>query len=255
MRRSIIVFIAFVLFFVVWYFNYGVRPFEAMTGTSQAAHYLINYVVAGMIPAAALWLLHKPREIIQSIGLADGFGTGVLFAVLATLPMLIGYACIGTFDREVSADHLLTRVVIAGFFEELIFRGFVFGQLFRYARWGFLPAALLTAVAFGSLHLYQGHDLASSVAAFAVTAAGSIFFSWIYVEWNYNLWCAIWLHTLMNLPWILFSVSASGAVGGMWANLLRAGTVAIAIGLTIAYKKRRGLPYFTNFKSLIVNHA
>lgn len=255
MRRSIIVFTAFALFFVVWYFNYGVRPFEAMTRTSQAAHYLINYVVAGMIPAAALWLLHKPRKIIPSIGLADRFGAGVLFAVLATLPMLIGYACIGTFDREVSADHLLTRVVIAGFFEELVFRGFVFGQLFRYARWGFLPAALLTAVAFGSLHLYQGNDPASAMGAFAVTAAGSVFFSWIYVEWNYNLWCAICLHTLMNLPWIVFSVSASGAVGGMGANLLRAGTVAIAIGLTIAYKKQRGLPYSINFKSLIVNYA
>lgn len=148
----------------------------------------------------------------------------------------------GTFDREVSADHLLTRVVIAGFFEELVFRGFVFGQLFRYARWGFLPAALLTAVAFGSLHLYQGHDLPSALGAFGVTAAGSVFFSWIYAEWNFNLWCVIWLHTLMNLPWIVFSVSASGAVGGIGANILRFGTIAIAIGLTIAYKKRRGYP-------------
>lgn len=255
MRRSVIILTTFVIFFAVWYFNYGVRPFKAMIGTSQAAHYLINYMVAGIVPAFALWLLHRPREIIPSIGLAHGFGTGALFAVLATLPMLIGYACIGTLNRDISADHLLTRVLIAGLFEELFFRGFVFGQLFRYARWGFLPAALLTAVAFGSLHLYQGHDPASSMAAFAITAAGSLFFSWIYVEWNCNLWCAIWLHTLMNLPWIVFSVSASGAVGGMWANLLRAGTVAIAIGLTIAYKKRRGLPYFINFKSLIVNYA
>lgn len=255
MRRTVIILTAFVLFFAVWYFNLGVRPFKAFIGTSQAAHYLINYVVAWCIPAAALWLLHRPREIIPSLGLAHGFGTGMLFAVLATLPMLIGYACTGTFIREISADHLLTRVLIAGFFEELVFRGFVFGQLFRYARWGFLPAALLTAVAFGSLHLYQGNDPASALGAFAVTAAGSVFFSWIYVEWNYNLWCAICLHTLMNLPWIVFSVSADGAVGGIAANVLRFGTLAIAVGLTIAYKKRRGLPYFINFKSLIVNYA
>ena len=255
MRRSVIILTAFVLFFAVWYFNLGVRPFQAIIGTSQSAHYLINYMIAGLIPAAALWLLHRPHEIIPSLGLSREFGTGVLFAVLATLPMLVGYACIGTFDREISADHLLTRVVIAGFFEEVIFRGFVFGHLFRFARWGFLPAALLTAAAFGSLHLYQGHDLASALASFAVTAAGSLFFSWIYVEWNYNLWCAVWLHTLMNLLWILFSVSASGAVGGIGANVLRFGTLAIAVGLTIAYKKRRGLPYFINFKSLIVNYA
>lgn len=255
MRRSIIILTAFVLFFAVWYFNLGVRPFQAIIGASQTAHYLINYMVAGLIPAAALWLLHRPQMIIPSLGLAHGIGVGARFGLLATLPMLIGYACIGAFDREISADHLLTRVVIAGFFEELIFRGFVFGQLFRYARWGFLPAALLTAAAFGSLHLYQGHDPLSALAAFAVTGAGSLFFSWIYVEWQYNLWCAVWLHALMNLPWILFSVSASGAVGGIAANVLRFGTLAIAVGLTIAYKKQRGLPYFINFKSLIVNYA
>lgn len=189
-----------------------------------------------------------------NLGVSRGFGTGVLFAVLATLPMLIGYACIGTSDREISADHLLTRVVIAGFFEALFFRGFSFGQLFRYARWG-SPAALLTAAAFGSLLLYQGHDPLSAPTSFAVTAAGSLFFSWIYVEWNYNLRCATWLHTLMNLPWIFFSVSASSAVGGIAANVLQFGTLAIAVGLTIAYKKQQGLPHFINFKSLIVNYA
>lgn len=186
MRRSVIILTAFVLFFAVWYFNLGVRPFQAFIGTSQTARYLINYMVAGLIPAAALGLLHRPRKMLTSLGMSRGFGPEVLFAVLATLPMLIGYACIGTFDREISADHLLTRVVITGFFDELIFRGFVFGQLFRYARWGF---------------------------------------------------------------------RASGAVGGIAANVLRFGTLAIAVGLTIAYKKRRGLPYFINFKSLIVNYA
>ena len=106
--------------------------------------------------------------------------------------MLTGYAVIGTFDREISIDAAVTWIFVAGFFEELIYRGFVFGQLFRYAAWGFLPAALLTALAFGSLHLYQGHDLLSALSAFGVTALGSFFFSWLYVEWNYNLWSVIW---------------------------------------------------------------
>ena len=255
MRHSIVILAAFALFFVVWYFNLGGWPLRAFTEGSQAAHYFVNYAVAGLIPAVALLLLHRPHEIAAAMGLSRGFGTGALFGALATLPMLVGYAWAGTFNREVSVDHLLTRVVIAGFFEELVFRGFVFGQLFRYARWGFLPTALLTAVAFGSLHLYQGHDLASALGAFAVTAAGSVFFSWIYAEWNFNLWSVIWLHTLMNLPWIVFSVSASGAVGGVWANVLRLGTIAIAITLTVVYKKQRGLPYSINKKSLIFNYV
>ena len=126
-------------------------------------------------------------------------------------------------------------------------------RLFRTARWGFLPAATLTALAFGSLHLYQGDDLISASAAFGVTAAGSIFFSWIYVESENNLWSVIWPHTLMNAPWMLFCVSGSGAVGGLWANSLRLCTLLIAIALVVIYKKRKGLPYHISGKTLIIN--
>lgn len=192
------------LFFALWYFNIAVRPFEDSIGSSRTLHYILNYLLAGLIPTGALFLLHARRDIASSMGLSHGFGTGLLFAVTATLPMITGYAVIGEFDRELSADEAFTWIFIAGMFEELVYRGFVFGQLFRYARWGFLPAALLAALAFGSLHLYQGHDPVSALTAFGVTALGSIFFSWLYVEWNYNLWSVIWLHTLMNLPWIVF---------------------------------------------------
>ena len=204
------------LFFALWYFNIAVRPFEDSIGSSRTLHYTLNYLLAGLIPTGALFLLHARRDIASSMGLSHGFGTGLLF-------------------------------------EELVYRGFVFGQLFRYARWGFLPAALLAALAFGSLHLYQGHDPVSALTAFGVTALGSIFFSWLYVEWNYNLWSVIWLHTLMNLPWIVFRVSTSGAVGDIGANALRLCTIILAIGLTVAYKRKQGLPYRIQINTLITN--
>lgn len=175
-KRSAIILGAFMLFFVLWYFNIAVRPFEGCIGSSQTLHYTLNYLLAGLIPSGALFLLHARRDIASSMGLSHGFGTGLLFAVTATLPMIAGYAVIGEFDRELSADEAFTWIFIAGMFEELVYRGFVFGQLFRYARWGFLPAALLAALAFGSLHLYQGHDPVSALTAFGVTALGSIFF-------------------------------------------------------------------------------
>ena len=250
---SAIILTAFALFFVTWYFNLGVRPFAKLISNYKSIHYIVNYLIVGLIPATALLLLHKPNTILYTLGLTHGFGRGLLFGVRSTAPMLIGYAVTGSFNEETSPDHMFTFIVVAGFFEELIFRGFVFGELFRTAHWGFLPAAMLTALAFGSLHLYQGHDPASSLAAFAITAAGSIFFSWIYVESGNNLWSAIWLHTLMNAPWILFDVSESGAVGGLWANGLRLCTLLIAIALVVIYKKRKGLPYYISWKTLIIN--
>ena len=220
------------LFFALWYFNIAVRPFEDSIGSSRTLHYTLNYLLAGLIPTGALFLLHARRDIASSMGLSHGFGTGLLFAVTATLPMIAGYAVIGEFDRELSADEAFTWIFI---------------------RWGFLPAALLAALAFGSLHLYQGHDPVSALTAFGITALGSIFFSWLYVEWNYNLWSVIWLHTLMNLPWIVFRVSTSGAVGDIGANALRLCTIILAIGLTVAYKRKQGLPYRIQINTLITN--
>lgn len=147
---------------MTWYFNLGIRPFENSISNIESIHYTLNYLIAGLIPTAALLLLHRPDTILYRLGLTHGFGRGILFGMLSTIPMLVGYAVIGSFNRETSPDHMFTFIVIAGFFEELIFRGFVFGELFRTAHWGFLPAAMLTALAFGSLHFYQGHDLTAA---------------------------------------------------------------------------------------------
>ena len=173
-KRSAIILTAFGLFFVTWHFNLGVWPFADFIFTYKSINYILNYLIAGLIPAAALLLLHRPGTILYRLGLTHGFGRGMLFGTLSTIPMLAGYAVIGSFNRETPPDHMFTFIVVAGFFEELIFRGFVFGELFRTARWGFLPAATLTALAFGSLHLYQGDDLISASAAFGVTAAATI---------------------------------------------------------------------------------
>lgn len=253
MKRTLIILTAFVLFFVLWYFNIAIRPLNRIIGDSLSAHYALNYLIAGLVPVGALFLLHTRRDILPAMGLSRGFGVGLLFAIGATLPMFIGYAFIGQLNSELTFDKALTWIVIAGLFEEIVFRGFIFGQLFRYAGWGFLPAALPTALVFGSLHLYQGHDLASALGSFGITALGSLFFSWIYVEWNYNLWSVIWLHVLMNAPWILFHVSASGAVGSTEANILRFSTIALSVLLTLYYKKRQQLPYLITSKTMIKN--
>ena len=121
-KRSAIILRAFMLFFVLWYFNIAVRPFEGCIGSSQTLHYTLNYLLAGLIPTWALFLLHARRDIASSMGLSHGFGTGLLFAVTATLPMIAGYAVIGEFDRELTADAAFTWIFIAGIFEELVYR-------------------------------------------------------------------------------------------------------------------------------------
>lgn len=67
-KRSAIILTAFGLFFVTWYFNLGVRPFANLLSTCKSIHYILNYLIAGIIPAAALLLLHRPDTILYRLG-------------------------------------------------------------------------------------------------------------------------------------------------------------------------------------------
>ena len=155
--------------------------------------------------------------------------------------MFVGFALVMPFNTTLSLNTVVISVLCAGFFEELYFRGFLFGQLYRYTSWGFIPAVIIGATLFGLVHLYQGNDWLESLGIFLVTFMGGVLFAWLYTEWNYNLWIAIFLHALMNLSWEMFSVSES-ALGGWYPNVCRALTIFLIIAGTINYKLRKGIP-------------
>ena len=140
---------------------------------------------------------------------------------------------------KAAMEYGLKTVVFAALFEEIIFRGFLFGMLFRYLKIGFVLAALIPSLLFGSIHLYQGADLISALIVFAVTFIGALYFSWMYVEWHFNLWVPVFLHLLMNLSLYLFATEGNtSAAGGLASNIFRLISIALAITLTLWYRKK-----------------
>lgn len=206
-----------------------------------------------MVTLGLLMLHHPKRRMLESWGIARNIIQGLGMAFLFTLPMLIGYGLLNNFNLTFSLRGLFYTILIAPIFEELMYRGFLFGQLYRYGGWGFIPAGLANALIFGSLHLYQAQDFGSAVAVFAVTAMGGLWFAWLYVEWNYNLWIAIFLHLFMNAWWIIFDRS-DNAAGDLYANIFRGLTIAASIIYTIRMKKQQGGLEITKEK-LWVNKA
>jgi len=192
-----------------------------------------------------LLCLHKPLEITKTLGLNGIILKGLGFAALCCSPLLIGMPFIGTFDSGLTFDYFLRVVVLAAFLEEVIFRGFMFGQLFRYGKVGFIWAIIIPAILFGLGHLYQGHNLISSLMAFGVTALGALYFSWVYVECNYNLWVSIGLHMFMNFSWTVFPVEGNEtSVGVLVPNILRVATIVLTVILIIIYKKKNSSKVF-----------
>ena len=243
-RRKLVDSVVIIAGFVFAY--YGRRylaPHIPLEFTSVWIKMLYLYLWWLIPPVLVTGFLYGFRNLFRELGLARGLVPGLIFALLSVSPMLISSALAGTIDPDLPFASLMQSTVFAGLLEEFLFRGFLFGLLFRKAGWGFFPAALLGAVIFGFGHLYQGNSLAQSAGIFLLTGMGAVWFAWLYIEWEENLWVPVCLHILMNLSWTLFSMS-DNALGGWFPNVFRGITIALTILITIIYCKKRGLRVF-----------
>lgn len=211
--------------------------------------YFTTYLIVGLPMVAVLFLLHTPNKVLESMGISTGFLRGLAVALICTLPMLLGYAGVFQFNTELTWTKIFTGAICAALFEELFFRGFLFGQIFRYTRFGFFPVIIFGAILFAIGHLYQSQDPGTLVGIFLTTFLGAGLFAWVFVEWDFNLWVAIWLHLLMNLYWMLFS-AGENALGGVYSNVFRVLTITLVIVGTIVYKRRKGLALAVNRETL-----
>jgi uncharacterized protein len=202
------------------------------------ASYIITYVIVGVPIFIVTSLINKNRNVPKSLGLQKNMAVGLLAGLVFTLPMFAGGFAMFSLSAEIDAENIIAGTIVAGFFEELYFRGFLFGQLFKHTRLGFIPAIFFGALVFGLGHLYQSNNVAQMAGIFGITFLGAIFFAWLYAEWGYNLWVPIFTHTFMNLSWGLFEGNGN-ALGGWAANVFRVLTIVMAIGATLLYKKHK----------------
>lgn len=211
------------------------------TVLNDSARDLLLALVAFII----LSIVVRPKEQVSFLGLESNVIKGFSVAVISVLPIYIVFPLIGTINPDLTVPLLIRKSVLPGFIEELICRAFMFGLFFRYAKTCFFWAVLFPAVLFGLGHIYQGHDMLSSLAAFGVTFIGAVYFSWMYAAWNFNLWIPIGLHILMNAAWVIFNITGTeDAAGGLISNIIRVVSIALAIVITIYYHKRKGEKVF-----------
>lgn len=137
------------------------------------------------------------------------------------------------------------------FFEEVILRVFFIGTLYRFTRLGFLSSILLGSLLFAQVHLYQNQNTVELIEIFAITFLGSVFFTGVYLELDFNIWIAIFLHFFMNLYWEAFNVSENVS-GNLYGNLYKFSSIFLMIGIVVYYKKKKKNPLQITWKSLFV---
>lgn len=204
--------------------------------------YLLRYLSQYVIWSLAVIICFKAlgwklNEGIGKLGLKSSFNVGLLWAFLFSLPMLVGFIFSFQFNTNWSSQSIILGSIVTPFFEELFYRGFLFGILLRFAKWPFLLAALFSSMIFGVSHWFQGSTITQAALAATFTGIGGLWFAWLYRAWNFNLWLVISLHGLMNLYWYLWQVDNT-AVGPETANILRMSTILFSILITIIWHRR-----------------
>ncbi|CAM3418288.1 CPBP family intramembrane glutamic endopeptidase [Pontibacter korlensis] len=213
--------------------------------------HIVAYLIVGIPIFAGTLLISKRNKFFHNLGLNKSFLQALVFAVVCTLPMFIGFAFFFDFNPDIKLNTLLVSILAAAFFEELYFRGFLFGQLYKHTSQGFIASVLLGALLFGLIHLYQSNNFNELIGIFLVTFLGAILFAWVYVEWDYNLWVPILLHLFMNLAWEVYS-AGDNALGGAYSNVFRTLTIVLIITTTILYKKWKGIPLEINRSTFLM---
>jgi len=243
LRFFLVFIIGCVVYFYIdiQFFSFFQREITSLTQSKVLGHFL-TYALTSIPLFATVAILYKSSEnLFLKLGLSKNLWIGFAFAFASTLPMLIAYAIKFDINYKISADTLIINTISAAFFEEIIYRAFLFGMIYRCTRLGFLPSVFSASLLFGIAHLYQSTDFNELIGIFLVTFFGSVLFSWIYVEWKFNLWTAIFLHCLMNLYWLVFDADQN-ALGGTYANIFRFSILFLAIIITIAFKKKKQIP-------------
>jgi uncharacterized protein len=248
-RTTALVVFAFAAYLLLFEFYFS-NIFTVLLGiiNDRVVSYGLAYLIVGIPLFVATLVLHR-TQFFRSLGLSSSLLKGFLTAFVFTLPMLLGFGLLLPFNSEITLRQVVQGAVYAGFFEELYFRAFFFGLLFRYTRLGFVPSVLAGAIIFGLFHLYQSSEPLTMAGIFLVTLLGAGWFSWMYAEWKFNLWVPVFMHLLMNLYWMLFN-AGDNALGAAIPNVFRIITIAFIMLGTLYYKRKRSEALEVNINSL-----
>ena len=190
--------------------------------------------------AGVICLLHGREKVWRELGLCGKVWSAVGYAFAFSSPMLLWYAWAGRAVEMSAVPLLVLAQLRAAFREEVFYRAFLFGQLFRHGQWGFIPAVGLSALIFAFSHLYQATTPLEGVGIFVVTLVGAVWFSWLFVAWQYEVWLPVGLHLFMNLWWELFRVGETAFSGSLGAEVARVLTVVASVVWTVWMVRCRG---------------
>lgn len=250
MNNTLYIIAGFGLYFIGFKYFEPIMLLINQTINYKLISYFITYLLIGIpVFLVCSWITNK-GSVIDVLGLKANPLKGLIFSIIVTLPLLIGGIFFSQLANSIKIPTIIAKTIFDPFFEELYFRAYFFGLLFRFTKLGFIPSILICSVIFAAGHLYQSTETTTLLGIFITTFLGSVLFAWLYAEWSFNIWIPVFLHVFMNLYWHLFELSTN-AFGNLNANIFRGLSIALSIIITLIYKRRNKLKLTVNKSTLI----
>ena len=115
------------------------------------------------------------KGALEELGLTPVSAPAILSSTVAVVSMVVVVVLAGRSFAQPDGGALLALGIAGPFGEELLFRGFIFRQLRRWAGAPFWLAALISSLLFGLGHYSQGDTVTASLIAAGVTFIGGVF--------------------------------------------------------------------------------
>lgn len=98
---------------------------------------------------------------------------------------------------------LLLAFIVGGFYEEIVFHGFIFTRLEKIFPGGHstVIAYCLTAILFGAYHYQQG------ITGVLLSMIAGAVYHLLILKFNRNLWYGIFIHTFFDFHWFDYDLS------------------------------------------------
>lgn len=206
-------------------------------GVPQPARHLDAPLLLLAASLLAARLAAGRGKTLRALGLRGSVVQGLWFGLLAAVPMTI-QALLASEGLRFGWDGLRGTMVMP-LAEEVLFRGVLVRIPVVLGCCRFWPAAILSGLLFGSLHVPWSAELsAGHLPVFAVTSVGGVWFAWLCRRFDWNLWPTVVLHAAMNAAWFVTG-AADDAGGGLWPNVGRGLTIAFGSWLAVRHRPRR----------------
>ena len=106
---------------------------------------LLQFIICVLAIVAAH--ASKLKGALAELGLRAPIRPAAAFSLVAAFLMLLAFAVTSSINAKMSVLSVGVGCFVAPFAEEVLFRGYMFGQLYRRAHWGFWLSALIRRAA------------------------------------------------------------------------------------------------------------